>query len=105
MSDCLPVIKWDTTLLLPRISATAASMREKFVFYKQDQLPGGKYWNPNEEVQAILKELKPQNNICESLLGLNNCLTTPLVTNACFVQVDIHSVYLKAEFGPKVFPQ
>lgn len=71
--------EWDTTLLLPRISAAAASMREKLISYKQDQLPGDNYRNPNEVVQAILKKLKLQNNICERLLGLNDWLTTPLV--------------------------
>lgn len=70
---------WDTTLLLPRVAAAASAMVEKLAAYKSDQLPGGIYWNPNQQTQAVLKELKPNNDICESLLGLNDWLTTPLV--------------------------
>lgn len=36
------------------------------------------YWEPNEEVQSILSEIKPSNDACESILGLNNYLTTAI---------------------------
>jgi len=71
--------EWDKTLLLPRVTAAATAMKEKLVSYKQDQLPGGKYWDPDEGTKGILKQLKPHNDICESLLGLNDWLTPPLV--------------------------
>ncbi len=58
--------EWDETLLLPRIAAAASAMAEKIVSYKQDQLPGGTYWDPDEETKAIHKQLNPHNDICES---------------------------------------
>ena len=63
---------WDNTLLLPRIAAAAAAMKQKMEVYKQDQLPGGQYWDPDENTKTILSQLKPNNDICESLLGLND---------------------------------
>ena len=60
-------------------------MREKLCTYAQDQLPGGKYWDPSEaNIRHILRELKPSNNLCESILGLNDYLTkkTKVVTRA-----------------------
>ena len=53
-------------------------MKDKLTDYKKDQLPGGKYQAP-DDIRQILRELKPHNDICESLLGLNDWLTTPLV--------------------------
>ena len=41
--------------------------------YTKDYLPGGKYWDPPEIIQTIQK-LKPSNDICESILGLNDWL-------------------------------
>ena len=66
-------------ILLPRIVTAAAAMKDKLTDYKKDQLPGGKYWAPDNNIRQILRELKPHNDICESLLGLNYWLTTPLV--------------------------
>ena len=37
---------WDNTLLFPRIAAAAEAMAKKLQSYKQDQLPGGTYWDP-----------------------------------------------------------
>ena len=54
-------------------------MKDKLTDYKKDQLPEGKYWAPDDNVRQILRELKPHNDICESLLGLNDWLTAPLV--------------------------
>ena len=53
-------------------------MREKLSTYAEDQLPGGCYWEPNEELQKILLEIKPSNDACESILGLNDYLTTAI---------------------------
>lgn len=51
-------------------------MREKLCTYAQNQLPGGKYWDPSEaNIRHILRELKPSNDLCESILGLNDYLT------------------------------
>jgi len=38
----------------------------------------GKYWNPKEETEKNVKSLKPSNNLCKSILGLNDYLTTAL---------------------------
>ena len=39
---------------------------------------GGKYWEPDPNIKMILKSLKPNNDICESILGLNDYLSTAL---------------------------
>ena len=56
----------------------AASMKKKLLSYAQNQLPGGKYWEPDPNIKMILKSLKPNNDICESILGLNDYLSTAL---------------------------
>ena len=71
--------EWDESILLPRIAAAAMAMKDKLTDYKKDQLPGGKYWAPDNSIREILKQLKPHNDICESLLGLNDWITSPLV--------------------------
>ncbi len=38
----------------------------------KDYLTGGLYWNPDPEIKEILSTLKPTNDLCESLLGLND---------------------------------
>ena len=45
-------------------------------------LPGGLYWDPEMEVKEISKKLPPTNDLCESLLGLNDHLTTR-IPNLC----------------------
>ena len=50
-------------------------MAKKISEYKKDQLPGGKYWDPTKEEKEILKQLLPNNDICESILGLNDWLS------------------------------
>ena len=77
--DLLAHNEWDDSILLPHIAAAATTMKDKLTDYKKDQLPGGKYWAPDDNVRQILRELKPHNDICESLLGLNDWLTAPLV--------------------------
>ena len=69
--------EWDKSLLFPRIAAAAIAMKEKLTSYKKDQLPGGRYWAPDDNIKEVLRQLKPHNDICESLLGLNDWL--PLV--------------------------
>ena len=51
-------------------------MREKVCTYAQNNLPGGKYWDPQPNVKNVLTKLKPSNDLCESILGLNDYLTT-----------------------------
>ena len=54
------------------------SMIEKLCSYAKSQLPGGIYWDPDEPIRIALSQLKPSNDICESVLGLNDYLTTAL---------------------------
>ena len=56
----------------------ASKMREKLATYAKDQLPGGCYWEPSEQIKDVLRELKPSNDACESIFGLNDHLTTAL---------------------------
>ena len=62
-------------LILPRIKVAAEHMLTKLCEYKKDQLPGGKYWNPTQQQEDVLKQLLPNNDICESILGLNDWIT------------------------------
>ena len=70
--------EWDSTLLYPLLTAGATEMKEKLCTYAKDQLPGGKYWEPEPAVEAVLRSIKPNNDLCESILGLNGYLTTAL---------------------------
>lgn len=70
--------EWDHTLLYPLLSAGASAMKEKLCTYAHTQLPGGEYWEPKDAVKEILKKLKPNNDLCESILGLNDYLTTAI---------------------------
>lgn len=60
------------------LHAGAIAMKEKLCSYAKNQLPNGKYWNPNGNIKATLEKLKPSNDICESILGLNNFLCTTI---------------------------
>ena len=53
-------------------------MKEKLCTYARNQLPGGKYWDPDVSIRKVLVELKPSNDLCESILGLNDYLTTSI---------------------------
>ena len=84
--------EWDETLLYPIITNGAASMKSKLSSYAQNQLPGGIYWDPEPKVKAILKELNPSNDFCESILGLNDYLNSTIpnmhqVTRSNLVQL------------------
>lgn len=50
----------------------------KICSYAADQLPGRRYWNPDKQVKDVLCQLQPSNDICESILGLNDYLTSAL---------------------------
>ena len=67
-------------------------MRVKLCTYAHTQLPGGRYWEPEPAVEDILKKIKPNNDLCESILGLNDYLTTAIpnlhqLTRSNLVQV------------------
>ena len=51
-------------------------MKLKLTEYARNQLPGGRYWEPEPAIKAVLRNLKPNNDVCESILGLNDYLTT-----------------------------
>ena len=53
-------------------------MREKLCSYAKDQLPGGQYWDADRSVKDVLCQLTPSNDVCESILGLNDYLTTAI---------------------------
>ena len=53
-------------------------MREKLVKYASSQIPGGEYWDPDPDVKSVLSNIKPTNDLCESILGLNDYLTTAI---------------------------
>lgn len=64
------------TELLQILCAGAGSMRLKLCDYAKNQLPNGKYWNPTSKIKETLEKLKPSNDLCESILGLNGYLCT-----------------------------
>ena len=70
--------EFDETLLFPLLVAGASTMKEKLSTYAEKQLPGGKYWEPEPDIKAILCALKPNNDVCESILGLNDYLSTAI---------------------------
>ena len=46
--------------------------------YAKDQLPGGKNWDPPPNIAKILRQIEPSNDVCESILGLNDWLQTSM---------------------------
>ena len=56
----------DCTLLFPLLAVGADEMNTKLTAYAKNQLPGGKYWKPEPAIEAILKQLKPNNDLCEN---------------------------------------
>ena len=68
----------DVSLLYPLLVTGASAMREKLCTYAHAMLPGGKYWEPDLATESILRQLKPNNDLCESILGLNDYLTTAI---------------------------
>ena len=53
-------------------------MKSKLFSYIQHQLPGGIYHNPEPAIKEVLADISPSNNLCESILGLNNYLNSVL---------------------------
>ena len=53
-------------------------MKEKLTDYARNQLPGGIYWAPEPAVEEVLKRLRPNNDICETILALNDYLTSAI---------------------------
>ena len=66
---------WDSTLLYPLIIAEATAMEKKLSTYAHHQLPGGIYWDPEPNMKSILNKLEPSNDICKSILCLNDYLS------------------------------
>ena len=57
----------DTSVLYPMLAAGAAKMKEKLCMYAQQQLPGGRYWNPdNPIIKKQLSTLTPSNDLCRT---------------------------------------
>ena len=56
----------------PIIIAGVTAMERKLATYAQHQLPGGIYWDPEPKIKGNLCKLEPSNDICESILGLND---------------------------------
>ena len=68
----------DSSLVYPLLATGATAMKEKLCKYAHSMLPGGKYWEPDPGTKAVLQQLKPSNDLCESILGLNDYLTTAI---------------------------
>ena len=68
----------ESTTLYPVLVAGATAMEEKLGSYAKNQLPGGKYWDPEQSIKDVLAQIKPTNDVCESILGLNDYLTTAI---------------------------
>lgn len=70
--------EWDKDLLFPCLRDGAPSMKAKLLAYAAIQLPGGKYWKPEPQVELVLRQLHLKNDLWESILGLNDYLVTAL---------------------------
>ena len=68
----------DKQLLFTKLIAGTACMKEKLCSYAADFLPNGLYWDPDPDTAAVLKNVDPSNDLCESILGLNDYLCTAL---------------------------
>lgn len=69
-------IDGDRDCLTEILTSGVLKMKEKLASYAKDQLLGGCYWETDVQVEAILREIKPSNDLRESILGLNDYLTT-----------------------------
>lgn len=74
------IIPDESSILYPLLASGAAKMKDKLCTYAGKQLPGGEYWNPHPDsaVKCVLERLQPSNDFCESILGLNDYLTTAI---------------------------
>lgn len=87
----------DNTILFSLLVKGATSMRDKLLHYAAKQLPGGIYWDPEPAIRTILVQLEPSNDFCESILGLNDYLTSaiPNLTQAsCSNLVQLKKIIL-----------
>ena len=66
----------DKTILFSMITKGALSMRDKLCSYASYFLPNVIYWEPDLETTTVLQALEPSNDLCESILGLNDYLGT-----------------------------
>lgn len=66
------------TTLYPLLISGAAKMKENLCTYAKNQLPSGQHWDPEVCVRKVLAEFKPSNDLCESILGLYDYLTTAI---------------------------
>ena len=62
------------SLLSSLVRGASKAMSEKLKSYGQDHLPGGRYYDPDLETQAILSKLQPHNDKTESVFGTNDWL-------------------------------
>lgn len=65
-------------ILHQQLPIGAAAMKEKLFTYASSQLPGGEHWGTDAATKSVLTMIKPTNDLCESMLGLNNYLTTAI---------------------------
>ena len=65
-------------ILLQSLVQGALKMKGKLCTYARNCLPGGRYWEPDPDEKKVLMQIKPSNDLCESILGLNDHLTTAL---------------------------
>ena len=68
--------EWDASVLHPVLQVGVSKMKGKLMDYARNQLPGGVYWAPEPAVKEVLKGLRANNDLCESILGLNDYLMT-----------------------------
>ena len=88
-------VEIDSDTLTSLLIKGAYNMRDNLCSYAKDQLPGGLYWDADKNVKDILCQLKPSNDVCESILGLNDYLTTaiPKMSRSNLVQINrLHAV-------------
>ena len=73
---------FDETYVITTVQVAAEAMAIKLSQYKADQLPRGRYWTPSDSTKTLLEKIEPTNDICESILGLNDWLQkkTPNMT-------------------------
>ncbi len=65
----------DGSFLYPMVIAAGTAMRDKLQTYMEDHLPGGRYYDPDPTVSAVLSKLQPHNDRTESVFGANDWLT------------------------------
>lgn len=68
----------EVTALRETVIAGARGMLDKLCSYARNQLPGGIFWEPEQSIKDVLRQLKPTNDVAESVLGLNDYLTTAI---------------------------